>query len=342
MAKLQQYFLGLLMLCSMVCTVEAVETGSIYIDYHYEESPLPQVGYQVYQLYKLDTAGNYAPCTQYEDLGELEDFVDNDTWLKQTQVAENFINVNGISPDQKGETNEMGRAVIEDLKEGIYLVNFDKKTLEDVSYLADSVMLMVPGSLENDEEWVQTIIPKVSSYDDPQEAEKQFDIFVLKYWREDNAEVRPQDISIALYKDGKLEDTVVLSASNEWHYHWEDVDPDATWGVEEVEIPYHYKAEVTFDEYSLMTVFHVENTYVTQIGSGSSVGVGGGQVVEGDGYDTDVEGEDYENQKDDEDEDEIPETGAMYVHVPVLILSGMVLITVGLHLRKDKHEKTNR
>lgn len=343
MAKIKHYSIGLLLLCFMIVPVTAVETGSIYIDYHYEETPLAQVDFHLYQVYKLDTKLDYVPTTKFPDIGDLEEFTDNESWVNQCQNLQNFVNLHSIKPDYSDKTDDMGRATIEDLEEGVYLLSFDKKNLEDVSYISDSVLIMVPGALDNDDEWTQTIIPKASAYSDPQDEESFFDVMVLKYWREDNSDVRPESIQVALYEDGKLLEIVELDASNEWHYHWEDMDASAVYAVEEVEIPYHYSSEITYDNHAHLTVFYVENTYETQLGSGSSVGVGGGAVVEGDGYDTDVEGEDYENDKDEEDDedDKIVQTGALYLPVPILIVSGMVLVLLGTFLRKEKHEETD-
>ncbi len=343
MAKIKHYSIGLLLLCTLIFPVTAVETGSIYIDYHYEETPLAQVDFHLYQVYELDTRLDFVPTDNFPDLEDLEEFTDNETWVKQCQNIQNYINLHSIKPDYSDATDDMGRATVEDLEEGVYLLAFQKKNFNDVSYIADSVLIMVPGSLDNDDEWVQTIIPKASAYDDPQGEEDFFDVMVLKYWREDNSDVRPESIMIALYENGKMLEIVELDAYNEWHYHWKDMDPDAVYAVEEVEIPYHYSAETTFDNYAHLTVFYVENTYETQLGSGSSVGVGGGAVVEGDGYDTDVEGEDYENNKEEEKEedDKIVQTGAMYLPGPILIISGMVLVLLGTVLRKEKHEETD-
>lgn len=324
MRKLLKYSLSLLVSLTMVWTVKAVESGSIYIDYHYEEEGLAQVTFHLYQVYEVDTSLDYIPTEDFQDLGSLEDFSDNELWLKQSQKAENYVNVNQIQPTISDMTDDLGRAVVEGMDQGIYLLKFDKKNLNDYAYESDPVLLMIPGSLDGTNEWAQSIIPKVSAY--PEEGPVYHNIAVMKQWRGDNAEVRPTAISIALYNSGVLVDTVALSAENSWSYYWENLDGNGNWGVKELDIPYKYTSEVTFEKYIGTTVYYVENTYDTQVGGGGSVGVGGGTGVEGDGYDTDVEGD-------------LVQTGAVLLPIPVLFFTGVVLIVSGLLLRKDSHEE---
>ncbi|MFI3255486.1 MAG: Cna B-type domain-containing protein [Eubacteriales bacterium] len=328
-----KFLLGIFLVFAMAFPVGAAESGSLYIDYHYEDLELPFAGFHLYQVYELDTKSDYIPTSSFEDLGDFQDFVDNDTWLGQGQNAENFILANNIAPDITTSTDERGKGVVEGLEEGIYLLQFDKLNWEDVSYVADSVLLMIPGSLDGDEEWAQSLVPKVTAYDE--ESPSAMDVAVMKYWRNDNSSVRPSSVDIGLYQSGNLVDTVTLTAEMEWFYLWNDLDPEGSWAVKELNVASHYTETVTFDKYQSITIFYVTNTYNTQVGGGGSVGVGGGTVVEGDGYDTDVESDDYNSSTG----GTLTQTGAMLLPVPILILSGMFLILVGLFVRKEKNEE---
>ncbi len=327
MHRILQFGLRMLLVMAMMFTVEA-KTGSIYIDYHCEDLSLPQVEFHLYQLYELDTRLDYVPTSEFADLGDFDEFVDNDTWVKKALSTENFIKKNAVKPDVTQFTDDMGRAVVDDLDEGVYLLQFDKKNLDDMSYISDCVMVMLPGSVDGDEEWVQSVIPKVTSYDEASESLPGLvTLKVLKTWRQDNSFIRPDSVSIYLYGDGKIVDQVELSQDTEWYHVWEDMDAEVQWAVEEVPVP-HYTSTVVCETYPNHFIFYVENVYDTEVGGGGSVGVGGGDSVAGEGYETEVEGD-------------LAETGAMWLPVPVLLISGMILILIGLVLRKGKHEENS-
>lgn len=334
MAKKQRILLAFVLALFCVLPVSALETGSIYIDYHADGIPLPHVEYGLHHLYTMDD-GDFIPTEPYELLGEIQDLTDNEAWLTQCQTANNFIIAYGISADVTGSTDDMGRGVTEGLDAGVYLLRFSKTVIDEMAYETDPVLLVIPGSQDSDEEWNQTIIPKVASY--YEEELRYRDIVVLKTWRNDHElGVRPDEITIKLYADGSLYDSVLLSEANSWSYMWTGLDGKSEWAILEEDVPEGYLVEITYDKDSNTTIYHVQNTYSTDsaVGGGDSVGVGGGSTVAGDGYDTDVEGDLYEDV-----DDELTQTGALLWPIPVLVCTGSLFILFGLFLRKDQDAK---
>lgn len=302
------------------------EGGVIYVNYHADGAPLPYVDFSVYHLYDMDEDGDFTATWNYTGLGQIQDLTDNEAWLTQGQTAHNFIVVYGLEGDYQGMTDDMGRAMISDLEPGVYLLKFEKTVLDEVAYETEPVLLVV-------NEDVQTVSPKVDYY--PEEDLRLRDIIVLKTWRNDqNLGVRPDDITIKLYENSVLYDTITLNEGNSWSYYWHELDGNSAWGILEEDIPDAYEVEITYDRDSNTTIFHVQNTYNntdSAIGGGNSVGVGGGGVVAGDVYDTDVEG-DLDEKED--TEDTLTETGALLWPIPVLVTSGFLFILMGLWLRK--------
>ena len=56
---------------------------------------------------------------------------------------------------------------------------------------------------------------------------------VTKVWKNDTPEMRPGRVTVDLYQDGVVIDTVYLSSENKWTYTWEDIDPDKKYSVDE-------------------------------------------------------------------------------------------------------------
>lgn len=64
---------------------------------------------------------------------------------------------------------------------------------------------------------------------------------VKKVW-DDSGKDRPTSVTVQLYENGTVRDTVTLSAGNNWMYTWNDLAGDSTWDVKERNIPKGYTA----------------------------------------------------------------------------------------------------
>ena len=81
---------------------------------------------------------------------------------------------------------------------------------------------------------------------DPDSGDDDVDIFVSKVWKDDGSDLRPDSISVQLYRNGKAYgDEVTLSEDNSWKYTWYDMSDDYTWTVEEVDVPDGYVSEAS-------------------------------------------------------------------------------------------------
>ena len=81
---------------------------------------------------------------------------------------------------------------------------------------------------------------------DPDTGDDDVDIFVSKVWKDDGSDLRPDSISVQLYRNGKAYgDEVTLSEDNDWRYTWRDLNDGYTWSVEEVDVPDGYVSKTT-------------------------------------------------------------------------------------------------
>lgn len=83
-----------------------------------------------------------------------------------------------------------------------------------------------------------------------------------KVWQDDenHAGVRSRTLTVEIYCNGELFDTVELSDENEWTYAWTG-DQDADWRILEVEVPEYYSVIYKRNEIQLLAV----NTLTGQI-----------------------------------------------------------------------------
>lgn len=74
-------------------------------------------------------------------------------------------------------------------------------------------------------------------------------ITVIKEWNDNNnATDRPYFVKVQLYKDGvPFGDPIILNEENNWQYTWENLDENAKWTVDELDVPSNYKKTVKND-----------------------------------------------------------------------------------------------
>ena len=126
---------------------------------------------------------------------------------------------------------------------------------------------------------------------------------VQKVWKDDgNEEKRPEDITVQLLENGNVVDTVVLSPKNNWEYTWNNLDGSSKWQIAEDGVPDGYTVTTTQEG----AIFVITNTHPVELPP------------------------------------KLPQTGMLWWPVLALACSGLLLIVVGLVVRRrqgDGYEK---
>ena len=76
------------------------------------------------------------------------------------------------------------------------------------------------------------------------EKEDTISVTVKKVWKLNDGGKATDSVTVALYKNGNMDRTVVLSDANRWTYTWDDLSAKDAWTVEEPEVPNGFKAVV--------------------------------------------------------------------------------------------------
>lgn len=193
-----------------------------------------------------------------------------------------------------GRTDADGTLVLEAIEEGLYLLVGESHEGETYRYTPNPTLFWVSQG-KTDGDW-----QSIELYAKASEEEITEDVVscqVRKIWKnETNKGERPQSIQAALWMDGELYgESVTLDASNQWTYIWTDLPAGHTWTVDEVSVPKGYQKQITQDgsDYIITNIYQTPET-----------------------PDTPTSGK-------------LPQTGQLWWPVPILMMLGVILCTVG-------------
>lgn len=283
----------LLLVSALSVNILAVDTsqdGSITIDYTYNNNPLDDVHFRVYQVAKLGEDGLYALTSDFQDF-ELDFYQLEYTsyWIEAKNSLENYIDYQMLTPTHEFLTDDAGNYDLDDLQLGLYYIVADFADDGFYYYYSEPIMIFVGQFDEDENKWLYEFIirPKVSiiSLD-----EFPASLTVNKTWENiDCALLKPDSIEVQLYCNGTVVDTVILNEANLWSYTWYGIDTDQVWAVREKTQLSDF--EVSYDRDCF--TFEIINTYIGQT------------------------------------DDEIPQTGSTIYLAAILASAGVVLILLG-------------
>lgn len=158
-------------------------------------------------------------------------------WDEMTITLNSYILADGITADQTAKTDARGKVVFDNLTAGIYLVSSVRTEQAGKYYVFESFLAAVPG-VDSEGQWVYSVSarPKMSVHT-PAKGEVTYK--AVKAWR-DGGQDRPVSVSVEVRRDGQLQQSVTLSAENNWMYTWKAVDDGSVWTVNEVNVPVGY------------------------------------------------------------------------------------------------------
>lgn len=158
-----------------------------------------------------------------------------------------YLKANNIKPNISGYFNSNGIFTINEMDGELWLIKSGDFTKNNIEYkaipqLIDSSKI---GSLEIVETKYEFEVPKDSSV--TYEVEKK--------WVDD--ETKHDAISVSIYHDNIIYDTVSLSHENNWTYKWSGLSNKGDWYVIENDIPSGYVASYEKEE----NTFIITNTF---------------------------------------------------------------------------------
>lgn len=195
---------------------------------------------------------------------DMSDISEENVELK-AKTLESYAVADRIIPTDSGKINEQGEITFSSLDQGIYLAVGQNLNIDYVTYVPSSLLFEVSG---NDISFSYDAFPKfmyatlsgeVTSYT------------VRKVWvnNTDESISHPTEVTVDLFKNGDLYDTVILNDANNWKHQWFDLDNTNRWHIVERKIPAKYTVLIDFNS----TQYLIQNSYTPTNTSSSSTNV---------------------------------------------------------------------
>lgn len=248
-------FCAALCLWLLPCTARAASTTQatepisltkdcqLTVTYSHNGLCFPDMTVRLYKIASVSADYQYAYTKDFSACAlPLNGVTSQREWDTLRATLESLILAGQPTPTATTRTDRHGQAVFSQLEPGLYFIPACYCRANGVRYTFSSVLVALPGLNEATGDWNYAVsaAPKSLSFSTtPHEIQYQ----LVKLWKHDTADTRPESITVELFCDGSSVTTVVLSADNQWTYTWTD-DTDGIWTVVERSVPRGYTPSV--------------------------------------------------------------------------------------------------
>lgn len=284
-------------------------TATAFADENYEKSikivcendgiVMENLELSVYQC-ATNISQEYFLSGDFEDCGVVFDNTSSSTLQTTANSLANVVLSDNITPLATATTDESGNAEFSSLQNGVYLICGKTLTTETTEYKFSPMIVEVSYATDD----VVICYGKFTATDIPQPEITEYSVKKVWVCESDDSAVRPTEISVEIYLNSELFDTVALNSENNWTVSWESDQIDAQWSVKEINIPEGYTVSYSNDS----TSFEVVNTYSV------------------------TPPQENPPQENPPTEPDIPQTGQLWWPVPIMIIVGLVLVALGMKI----------
>ena len=299
--------LVILLLCVSMLSTVAMARGPIDLTQKTSLALDYVCGGAVFQIYRVADVSRYAEYTltkEFSGYAVLLPQQSQDGWRELAATLAAYAVRDNLLPLKTAATDTAGKLQFADLTPGLYLVTGARTSSGGYYYTPSPFLVVLPG-LDAADQWVPGITVQVKYSRDiipTGGGETTTSQRVLKIWKDDGYAARPSAIEVQLLRDGQVYDTVTLSEKNNWKYEWNNLSSRYFWQMVEKTVPEGYWVSSSPDQSGVV----ITNT-LEKIPEKPAPG-------------------------------KLPVTGLLWWPVGLMAAGGLLLLLVGLRVRKDGHE----
>lgn len=249
------------------------------IEFRHSKKPVSDVPFDLYFVADVDAYAEFSLAGDFRKYPVSVNGLSADAWKSLAETLAVYADRDQLKPLDSGKTGGQGILRFPNqqagLKPGLYLVIGRKLVKDGFTYITEPFLVSLPNLQKESDVWSYdvTAVPKHTQTENPPvPSEQTVDRKVLKVWKKDIPQLRPQQVTVQLLKDNIVYDTVILSEANSWRHFWgklPEYNRDGSkiiWSVVEKELP-HYTVLISAEGIT----FTVTNTYAPDPPSGDAV-----------------------------------------------------------------------
>lgn len=224
----------LMFIAGLMFNVSAVDTqfGSLKLICEHENVGLAGITWKIYKVGEKNGSG-YTLTEDFADYPvDLSKIMENtDAMTEAASTLSNFVVFDDLPPSTGGRTNDSGVLTVKSIETGLYLAVGTKLKIGTISYFPTPFLIEVGDNGGMDIEAHPKFMVKNTL---PGETER---FMLRKVWANASSEEDiPPYLTVEIYENGELFDTVELTAADKWTYSW-DGSAESEWRVKEVTVP---------------------------------------------------------------------------------------------------------
>ena len=191
--------------------------ASLTLHYQKDETAFTDLSLGIYRIAEVLPSGSYQLIDPYASYPiYIHSITSQEQWQHIAQTLYSYIVADGIAPDREAKTDSNGSVCFSDLPTGLYFVREVTAENTDGTYIFNQFLIYVPTPQpDGTYNYIVEAKPKCTSF----VPKSQYT--VTKLWQDaGNQHLRPQEVTIDIYRDGVLYETQLLNAANDWTYTW--------------------------------------------------------------------------------------------------------------------------
>lgn len=290
--------------------------ASLEIMFSLEEEPIDEVEFKIYKIANLSANFEITLTDKFKKYNlELEN-LENNNIQDLASTLSIYALTDNITPDRIGSTNRNGSIIFENLELGVYLVIGEEYINNNYKYVPVPYLVSLPINNKDTNLLQYNILAKVKYETKPIE---DIESFVTKkviiVWNDKNYEAkRPLGITVNLYRNEELYDTIILNEDNNWRCIWENLSNKYEWTIKEGE---------TLGTHTSI-IKKQDDTYIIT-------------------KSYDEKNEEVEEEIDKEKPiEQLPQTGMLWWPVPVMLILGIIILIIVFLKSKEKEISKNK
>ncbi len=203
---------------------------SLTVSYKSDKADVSGAGISLYRVAEWSERYDYTLTEEFASWGiDPQQVESSDQWLTLADTLDSFIQSDAPKPYAEAKVSETGMAEFAELPAGLYFIPALNIAEEKGTRTFSHVLLHLPELADQEWNYSVTTAPKSESYT-PTYSEIEHSIIVI--WDDKGHEdQRPDKVTVDIYKDDKLVDTITISAKDNWQYKWTSDDDGSVWKV---------------------------------------------------------------------------------------------------------------